>query len=83
MGRIQGQIGRAKGFLRHRPHFGVVVEKPRTGHHNSTPASVLNAPKSVPVLLTYESAGYRQAPDGSLRRTTPRRGKKVRRGRDV
>lgn len=84
MGRWLKKDSNAVRVFRHRPHGGdPKPEKPQTGHHNSTPQSVLDAPVSTPVLLSYESAGYRAAPDGSLRRTTPRRGKKVRRGKDV
>lgn len=84
MGRLFKKDSTPIRVFRHRPHLGAEKpEKEQTGHHGRTPQSVLDAPVSTPVLLTYESAGYRAAPDGSLRRTTRRRGKKVRRARDV
>ena len=50
-------------------------------HHNRTPRSVLTAPKSVPVVIDYRTAGYTVDQNGAIHRTTTRRGRKVRRHR--
>lgn len=49
--------------------------------HNRTPKSVLEAPKQTYVEITYRTEGYTADANGTLYRTTPRRGKNVKRHR--